>query len=190
MLSRRALMAAGAGRVLATGVAAAPVQAAPVMTDDGYYREDWFIDSFLELADDRRNAAAAGRQLAVVWEQRGCPYCRDMHLTAFADPTVETYVRSHFDVLALNLHGARLVTDFDGDKLGERQLAARYAIRGTPTIQFFPDRGDLAGRPPLEREVHRIHGYLPPKPFLAMFAFAGEHAYERGSLRDFLRQQG
>jgi thioredoxin-related protein len=191
MLSRRALLTAGAGLALASGStpAAGPARAAAVMTDDGYYREDWFIDSFLELADDRSNAAVAGRQLAVVWEQRGCPYCRDMHLLAFADRTVETYVRAHFDVLALNLHGARIVTDFDGERLGERQLAARYAIRGTPTIQFFPDRGDLSGKPPLEREVHRLRGYLPPKPFLAMLAFAGEHGYERGSLRDFLRQQ-
>lgn len=190
MLSRRALMTAGAGFALAAGtLPVIPARAAAIMTDDGYYREDWFLDSFLELADDRNNAAAAGRQLAVIWEQRGCPYCRDMHLVAFADHAVEAYVRAHFDVLALNLHGARTVTDFDGEKLGERQLAAKYGVRGTPTVQFFPDRGDLSGKPPPEREVHRIRGYLPPNPFLAMFAFAGEHAYEHGSLRDFLRRQ-
>jgi thioredoxin-related protein len=190
MLSRRALMTAGAGHVLATGLlAAGPAQAAAVMTDDGYYREDWFLDSFLELADDRRNAAAAGRQLAVIWEQRGCPYCRDMHLINFADTGIESYVRAHFDVMELNLHGSRIVTDFDGERLGERQLAVRYGIRGTPTIQFFPDHGDLADKAPQDREVHRIRGYLPPKWFLAMFTFAGEHAYERGSLRDHLRQQ-
>jgi thioredoxin-related protein len=185
MLSRRALMAAGAGFVVAAG----PARAAAVMTDDGYYREDWFIDSFLDLAEDRRNAAAAGRQLAVVWEQRGCPYCRDMHLIDFADRTIEAYVRAHFDVLELNLHGSRIVTDFDGAQLGERQLAARYGIRGTPTIQFFPNRDDLGRLAPPDREVHRIHGYLPPKLFLVMVTFAGERAYERGSLRDFLRQQ-
>jgi thioredoxin-related protein len=194
MLSRRTLMTAGAGQVLATGLlAAGPARAAAVMTDDGYYREDWFLDSFLELADDRRSAAAAGRQFAVVWEQRGCPYCRDMHLINFADGSIEAYVRAHFDVLELNLHGSRIVTDFDGEQLGERQLAAKYAVRGTPTIQFFSDRGDLAAElastAPQDREVHRIRGYLPPKGFLAMFTFAGEHGYERGSLRDDLRQQ-
>jgi thioredoxin-related protein len=190
MLSRRALMTVGAGQVLAAGLlAASRARAAAVMTDDGYYREDWFLDSFLELADDRRNAAAAGRQLAVIWEQRGCPYCRDMHLINFADKGIESYVRAHFDVVELNLHGSRIVTDFGGERLEERQLAVRYGIRGTPTIQFFPDRGDLADNAPLDREVHRIRGYLPPKWFLAMFTFAGEHAYEHGSLRDHLRQQ-
>ena len=205
MLSRRTLLLAGAGQILANGLVAnglvatgvmtsGPARATSVMTDDGYYRENWFLDSFLELADDRKSAAAAGRHLAVVWEQRGCPSCRDMHLVNFADRSVEAYVRTHFDVLDLNLHGARVVTDFDGQQLGERQLAAKYGIRGTPTIQFFPDRGDLAaglaGKAPQDREVHRIRGYLPPKEFLAMFTFVGEHAYERVSLRDYLRQQG
>jgi thioredoxin-related protein len=190
MLSRRALMTAGAGQVLATGLlAAGPARAAAVMTDDGYYREDWFLESFLELAGDRKSAAAAGKQLAVVWEQRGCPYCRDMHLINFADASIESYVRAHFDVLELNLHGSRIVTDFDGEQLGERQLAAKYGVRGTPTIQFFPDRGDLAGKAPQDREVHRIRGYLPPKWFMVMFSFVGKRAYERGSLREYLREQ-
>ncbi len=185
MLSRRALMAASAGLMLAEG----PARAAAVMTDDGYYREDWFVDSFLELPDDLKSAATSGRQLAVIWEQAGCPYCRYTHLINFADKTIAAYVRDHFDVIELNLHGSRIVTDFDGGQLGESQLAARYAIRGTPTIQFFPDSNDLGRKAPRDREVHRIQGYLPPKPFLTMFAFVAEHGYERGSLRDYLRQR-
>jgi thioredoxin-related protein len=193
MLSRRTLMTAGASLALAAGslaLAAPPARAAAVMTDDGFYREDWFLDSFLELADDRSAAAAAGRQLAVIWEKRGCPYCRETHLVNFADKAIEAYVRSHFDVLELNFHGSRIVTDFDGEKLGERQLAARYGVLGTPTIQFFPNRDDLGSRAPRDREVHRIQGYMPPNPFLVMFSFVGERAYERGTLRDYLRQPG
>jgi thioredoxin-related protein len=193
MLTRRTLMTAGAGVALATGacaLAAQPARAAAVMTDDGFYREDWFIDSFLELGDDRASAAAAGRQLAVMWEKRGCPYCRETHLVNFADKAIEAYVRSHFDVLELNFHGSRIVTDFDGEKLEERRLAIKYGIRGTPTIQFFPNRDDLGSKAPRDREVHRIQGYMPPNPFLVMFSFVGERAYERGTLRDYLRQQG
>jgi len=39
MLSRRALMIAGAVLALAAG----PARAAAVMTEDGFYREDWFL---------------------------------------------------------------------------------------------------------------------------------------------------
>lgn len=184
MLSRRALMMAGGSFALAAG----PARAAAVMTDDGYYREDWFADSFLELDDDLKSAAAAGKQLAVIWEQRGCPYCRDTHLINFAQKDIETYVRDHFEVIELNLHGSRIVTDFDGRKLSEKQLAATYGVRGTPTIQFFPDLHALAGKAPREREVGRIQGYLRPDDFLRMFAFVAERAYERGSLGDYLRR--
>jgi thioredoxin-related protein len=183
MLSRRALMMAGGGLAMAAG----PARAAAVMTDDGFYREDWFIDSFLELGDDLKGAAARRKQFAVIWEQRGCPYCRDTHLINFAQKHIETYIRGHFEIIALDIHGSRVVTDFDGQKLGERQLAGKYGVRGTPTIQFFANLNDLGHKAPRDREVNRIEGYLAPKDFLRMFAFVGERAYERGSLRDFLR---
>ncbi|HLK80562.1 MAG TPA: thioredoxin family protein [Xanthobacteraceae bacterium] len=183
MLSRRALMMAGGSFALAS-----PARAAAVMTDDGFYREDWFLDSFLELAEDLKSTVAAGKQLAVIWEQAGCPYCRDMHLINFTQKSVEGYIRDHFEVIELDLHGSRIVTDFDGQKLGEKQLAAKYGVRGTPTIQFFPAVDDLGHKGPREREVNRIQGYLAPKDFLRMFAFVAERAYERGSLRDYLRR--
>jgi len=185
MLSRRAVMMAGGSLALPAG----PARAAAVMTDDGFYREDWFVDSFLELEDDLKGAAAVGKQLAVIWEQRGCPYCRDTHLINFAQKDIETYIRDHFEMIELNLHGSRVVTDFDGEKLGEKQLAGKYGVRGTPTIQFFADLDDRRQRAAREREVNRIQGYLAPKDFLRMFAFVAERAYERGSLRDFLRRQ-
>jgi hypothetical protein len=31
---------------------------------------------------------------------------------------------------------------------------------------------------------------MPPNPFLVMFSFVGERAYERGTLRDYLRREG
>ena len=46
------------------------------MTDDGFYREDWFLESFLELADDLAAATATNKRLAIMRELRGCPYCR------------------------------------------------------------------------------------------------------------------
>ena len=187
MLSRRALMMAGGSLALAVG----PARAMPLMTEDGIYREDWFLDSFLELADDLHETAAKGKLLAVMWELRGCPYCKETHLVNFAQADIEAYIRARFEILELNIAGSRIVTDFDGQKLGEKQLAAKYGVRYTPTIQFFPDHAtNLAGKPPRDREVNRIQGYLAPKDFIRMFAYVAERAYERGTLRDYLRQHG
>ena len=63
--------------------------------------------------------------------------------------------------------GSRKVTDFDGTELAEKDLAAKYGVRFTPTFQFFPERaGPLKSVPPVKREVARAPGYLRPDDFL------------------------
>lgn len=186
-LSRRAfLVGTTAGALALPGRRRAVAQA--ILTDDGLYRQPWFLESFLELADDLEAAAEKSKRLAVMWELRGCPYCRETHLVNFAKPEIESFVREHFEILQLNIIGAREVTDFDGEKMSEKRLAEKYGIRFTPTFQFFPERAaGLAVRKPREREVARAQGYLLPGHFLAMFKFVSERAYEKESLRDYLK---
>ncbi|MFL5172170.1 MAG: thioredoxin, partial [Microvirga sp.] len=79
----------------------------------------------------------------------------------------------------------------DGEKLSEKRLAEKYGVRGTPTLQFFPERAaGLAARAPREREVFRIKGFVEPQDFRRRFAFVADKAYERGTLRDYLKAQG
>jgi thioredoxin-related protein len=186
MLTRRRLLTAAAG-LAATGMVA-PARAAAILTEDGLYRQPWFLESFLELADDLDGASKAGKRLAVMWELRGCPYCRETHLVNFARPDIEAFIKSNFEVLQLNIIGSREVTDFDGSKLSEKALAARYGIRFTPTVQFFPDTlAGLAAKSPDAREVARAPGYLNPDDFLALFRFVREKAYETKSFREYVR---
>ncbi|MEJ2435211.1 MAG: thioredoxin, partial [Pseudolabrys sp.] len=80
--------------------------------------------------------------------------------------------------------------DFDGKELSEKALAAKYGIRFTPTFQFFRDTpAAMKSLPPRKREVARAPGYLRPNDFLAFFRFVREKAYEKGSFRDFLKNQ-
>jgi thioredoxin-related protein len=141
MLSRRQFLAASAGATLALpGVPSARAQA--VLTDDGIYRQPWFLDSFMELADDLAAATDKKKRFAIMWELRGCPYCKDTHLINFAVPEIENFVKERFEILQLNIVGAREVTDFDGQKLPEKQFAAKYGVRFTPTFQFFPESAE------------------------------------------------
>jgi thioredoxin-related protein len=190
MTTRRDLILGG-GAVLLAGAAIAPARAEPALSEDGLYREPWFVESFLEIGDDLEQAAKRGKRFAVMWELRGCPYCRETHLVNFARPDIAAFVRENFDVLQLNIVGSRKVTDFDGSELREKQLAARYGVRFTPTIQFFPkDGAGLKERDPAKREIARIAGYLRPDDFLAMFRYVREEAYQKGSFRDFLKSAG
>jgi thioredoxin-related protein len=97
-------------------------------------------------------------------------------------------VKTNFEVLQLNIIGSRKVTDFDGTELSEKELAAKYGVRFTPTFQFFGENAAvLKTLPAAKREVARSPGYMLPEDFLAMFRYVREKAYESKSFRDYLK---
>lgn len=168
MITRRAIVAVGLAGLPA--LAARPARAAARLSEDGLYQMDWYHESFLDLAEDQRTAGEQGKRFAVLWGLRNCPACRVMHRDYLADPAIEAFIRERFLVLHLNILGAREVTDFDGSRLSEKALAARYGIEGTPAIQFFPASAEaLATLPPRAREADRMAGLPPRAEFLAMF---------------------
>ena len=191
MIERRGFLGLGlglAGSALGTTVRPAAAEA-PVLNDDGLYEQPFFVQSFLDLAEDLELAADSGKRFAVMWELRGCPYCKETHLVNFADPEIRDFVSGNFDILQLNLIGSREVVDFDGEAMEERALARKWGVRFTPTTQFFPETLDqVAGRKGNEAEVARMPGYFRPPHFLAMFRFVQEKAYETTGFNDYLRQ--
>lgn len=191
MIERRGFLGLGLGLAgSAFGTAVRPAAAeAPVLNDDGLYEQPFFVQSFLDLAEDLELAADSGKRFAVMWELRGCPYCKETHLVNFADPEIRDFVSGNFDILQLNLVGSREVVDFDGEAMEERALARKWGVRFTPTTQFFPETLDeVAGRKGSEAEVARMPGYFRPPHFLAMYRFVQEKAYETTGFNDYLRQ--
>ena len=186
MISRRNMLIGVAS--LAALTAARARAEAPILTDDGLYKESWFLESFLDLADDLEGARKEGKRFVVMWELKGCPYCKETHFVNFAQPRIADYVKTNFEVLQLNIIGSRKVTDFDGAELSEKEVAAKYGVRFTPTFQFFAERAaPLKSLPPAKREVARSPGYMLPDDFLAMFRYVREKAYETKSFRDYLK---
>jgi thioredoxin-related protein len=185
--SRRSFLIGAGAAALAMPGGVMPARAEPVLTEDGYYRESWFVETFLELPDDFEAARNNGKRFAVMWELKGCPYCRETHFVNFARPDISKFVQQHFDILPLNVIGSRKVTDFDGEELSEKQLAAKYGVKFTPTVQFFPESLDgLKDKKPQEREVIRIPGYLRPDDFLDVFKFVEQRPRGVKTFRDFL----
>jgi thioredoxin-related protein len=186
MMRRRNLLAGAASLVTLMTLRARAEQ--PILTDDGLYKQRWFLESFLDLGDDLEGARKEGKRFVIMWELRGCPYCKETHLVNFAQPRIADYVKMNFEVLQLNIIGSRKVTDFDGAVLSEKELAAKYGVRFTPTFQFFAEEAaPLKNLPPAKREVARSPGYLRPDDFLAMFRYVRERGYESKSFRDYLK---
>jgi thioredoxin-related protein len=77
------------------------------------------------------------------------------------------------------LWGDRKVTDFDGEVISEKNLARKYRILYTPTLQFFPDSlEDVGGKPGDDIEVLRVPGYFKPFHFYFLFRYVHEKGYE------------
>lgn len=182
LLAGTALLAA------ASPVLAAAARKEPMVGDDGLFTQPWFMQTFLELRDDLTESAAAGKRFVVMWEQKGCPYCKETHQVNFARPEIHDFVRDNFGVLQLNLWGSREVTDFDGEAMEERALARRWRVNFTPTIQFFPRSLEgVTGRSGAELEVARMPGYFKPFHFLSMFEFVKEEAYTSMNFQRYLQ---
>jgi thioredoxin-related protein len=160
---------------------------APIRTDEGLYRQSWFQLSFLDLREDFADAKAAGKRLAVLFEQRGCVYCATLHNDVLAARYINDYVRENFAVVQLDLWGAREVTDFDGTVLAERALAERWGVIFTPTIVFLKDDlTGLEGKWGRELEaIERLPLSFSADTFYDLFVWVRLKLYERD--RNFQR---
>ncbi|MDP6621626.1 MAG: thioredoxin family protein [Alphaproteobacteria bacterium] len=166
--------------VLSLAAAAAAVRAgepALAVGPGGLHSQPWFHDPSGDLGTDLAAAGRAGKMLALVWEQEGCVYCREMHQVNLQVPEIVDYIRRHFYVVQLDMRGARAIVDFDGKALDEAALARRHRVFGTPSIEFR--RAD-------EREVYHLPGYAQPAIFKLVFTYVVEKGFETSGLRDWL----
>ena len=153
----------------------------PVKEDNGLYHQSWFNVSFLDLREDFEEARAAGRRFAVVFEQRGCPYCTKMHTEILSQRYINDYVRDNFRIVQLDMFGSREVTDFDGARMPEKALAERWGVIFTPTIVFYKDdlRG-LEGKWGRELEaIERLPLSFGRDTFYDLFVWVRHKLYER-----------
>ncbi len=161
---------------------------AAVVGDDGLHVQPWFKQTFLVMKEDLAEATAAGKRFAIIWEQKGCPYCREMHSVNLADKETVDFISGNFHVIQLNMWGSRKVTDFDGKELEERELAQRWQVAFTPTINFFPETyaGTKTGR---DIEVMRMPGYFKPFHFISMFEYVKDNAAGKVPFQRYLQDK-
>ncbi|MGI9355389.1 MAG: thioredoxin family protein [Rhizobiaceae bacterium] len=110
--------------------------------EDGLHKQSWFATSFRDMAEDIHTAKDEGKRLAIIFEQRGCIYCRKLHQEVLSDEKVANYIKDNFMVVQYNLYGDEEVTDLDGETLTEKTAARKWRVVFTPTIIFLPEEAD------------------------------------------------
>ncbi|MBT8456489.1 MAG: thioredoxin fold domain-containing protein [Rhodobacteraceae bacterium] len=167
------------------GMMALPVAAAE-LGDDGLHKAPWMRDTFKDLTEDLDEANAEGKRLMLIFEQRGCIYCTEMHEKVFPEPAIASYIEENFFVVQLNLHGDIEITDFDGETLTEKQAARKWGILFTPTMIFLPE--EVSGDAPAVAEaVAAMPGAFGKGTTIDMLTWVAEKRYENQSEEDFQR---
>ena len=156
----------------------------------GTYTQPWFLDSFLEVADDLEEARSAGKRLAIMWDLEGCPYCRETHLVNFAIPAVQDFVEANFMIVQMDVRGSREVVSFDGKSMTEKEFATLNKVRFTPTFQFFPETiEEIKDKRGKGAEIARMPGYMKPFYFLTYFQYVHEKAYLKTNFHKYLKSR-
>ncbi|WP_153768761.1 thioredoxin family protein [Labrenzia sp. CE80] len=158
------------------GVLPAPAALAAEVGEDGLHKQDWFTITFRDMAEDIETATDEGKRLAIIFEQRGCIYCRAMHEKILSDPEVSDYIKANFMVVQYNMFGDEEVIDLDGDTLTEKSAARKWGYVFTPTIVFLPETVP-EGKTVAEAAVATMPGAFGKWTFLNMFRWVQEKGY-------------
>ena len=184
--------------VISTVLFAHTAQSAEV-GDNGLHLQPFFADTFLEMGEDLAEATAEGKDLMVLFEQNGCPYCAEMHAVNFEREEIVSYLEENFMVIQIDMWGSREVTDFDGEAMEEKALARKWFVNFTPTTLFFalddPDNPPESMRDAL---VFMLPGYFKPFHHISSLEYVATDGYKEQpnfqrwlqAKADHMREQG
>lgn len=150
---------------------------AATIGEDGLHKQDWFALTFKDIAEDIEAANDEGKRLVLIFEQRGCIYCRKMHEELLSDPEVADYIKANFKVVQFNMFGDEEVTDLDGETLTEKTAARKWGFVFTPTMVFLPEVAP-EGKTVPQAAVATMPGAFGKWTFLNMFKWVNEKGYD------------
>lgn len=138
-----------------------------------------FAQSSRQLDQASRQAAQAGKTLAVWLTLPDCPGCAEMARTVFADPRSIQRFQRHFVGVQVDIAASDPLTDPSGQPRSPAEFARRLHAVGTPSLAFFDGQGQLR---------YRYTGVLDPAGFARLLEFVRRGDYERQPFR--LSQRG
>lgn len=135
----------------------------PVVASGKLHREK----GFLQPPHDLRRKAG-DKPLLVLFEQKECPACDEMHADAF--PRKESRdLLAAFDVALIDIWDKAPLVTPSGKRLPAREWAQESNVQYAPSLLFFDDTG---------AEVFRTEAYLRPFHLQSAMAYVASGAYK------------
>jgi thioredoxin-related protein len=139
------------------------------------HAQPFFVAPPYDFARSRKRGA---KPLAVLFEQKDCAGCDELHAQGFADKRLRALL-STFDVARLELFGRAPLITPQGKQSTEETWARELSVAYTPSIVFFDARG---------REVFRLEAYVRPFHLASAFEYVASGAYlKEPSFQRFLQ---
>ncbi len=135
----------------------------PAPASGTLHAQPWLMASPLNLS--RRD----GKPLLVIFEQKVCAACDEMHAEGFPRPEVAALLKRYRSARVDIASNEALKTP-DGKSLPMREWARKLKIVYTPSFVFF----DAGGR-----EVFRVEGYLRPFHLASSLDYVASGAYRK-----------
>lgn len=157
---------------------------------NGLYNQLWFAQGFLDLNEEIQCAAEEKKQLIIIYEQKGCPYCKELHKLHLKHPRIEKFMKTNFRVVQLDVKGSREVTDFNGKTMSEKEFSRQWQIHFTPSLSFFPaDPALVLTKTGKEAEAFRLTRFWKFFHFETVLRFVKSGAYKKDNLQDYLNKR-
>lgn len=118
-----------------------------------------------------------GRPVFVYLGRYGCGWCAKTNREAFSDAKLhDVYVR-HYVLVYVDTESGRRLTLPSGERITERELAARLNVMATPMFAYLHPDGS---------EIFRVPGIQSAQDFFLYDRFVSEGHYKKETIRDFL----
>lgn len=124
----------------------------------------WLIKPPLKLAEAVKKN---DRPLLVLFEQKDCAACDEMHDEAFSRPEVKELL-AKFQIARIDMAAKEPLQTPDGASLPARQWARKIGVHYTPSLVFFASG----------KEVFRVDGYLRPFHLSSSLDYVASGAYQ------------
>jgi thioredoxin-related protein len=126
--------------------------------------QPFFLKPPLDLDRSHRPGT---RPLAVLFEQKQCAACDELHQRGFVNRDARALI-GKFDVARLELFGSERLVTPQGKTLTAEQWGREMKIAYTPTLVFFDAKG---------AEAFRIEAYLRPFHLASVLDYVASGAY-------------
>jgi len=147
--------------------------------------EPFFLAHPLQLVDNRKHS---WRQLLVLFEERGCQPCNDLHEDSFKRESL-VMALSAFDIAQVDMRSSQQLQTPDGRKLSASQWAAELGLQYAPSLVFFDADGNEVFRSEAWLKAFHLHAVLD---YVATGAYRHQPNFQRfvQHRADMLRAKG